>query len=490
MTVASPATTIASLPTAPARNGYTFAGWWTAENGGGTEFTATTAVTANITVYAKWSLKPVYTASFVDYDGTTVLLAETVAENETATAPDPEPTKTGYIFDGWYADADCTTPWDFATKISKTTTIYARWKARLTFHSGTGTGSMGDLYVAKSASQTLPANTFTHDGYEFVGWATEENAKSIAYADKATVTETTGAFSLWACWTPVGAISADKLTYTITDGNITISKYTGTEKNAVIPGWIDGHPVTSIASFAFQTNSSVTSIIIPDTFTSIGREAFSSCMNLASVTIPSSVTTIGMLAFNSCSKLTSITIPSSVSSIEAGAFQSCSGLTSITIPSSVTSMGDSAFYNCYGLTSVEIPSSITSISQGAFGACASLKSVIIPSSVTSIGISAFYQCTKLSSVTIPESVNSIGDFALAGCSNLTAVTIPASVASIGNEAFTNLNLAVVTVRATTPPTIGSNVFNKAVPLKIYVPAGSVDAYKTSWSGYKDYIFQQ
>ena len=54
-TVTSPATTVGTLPTAPTRTGYTFGGWYTAINGGGTAFTASTAVSGSITVYAKWT---------------------------------------------------------------------------------------------------------------------------------------------------------------------------------------------------------------------------------------------------------------------------------------------------------------------------------------------------------------------------------------------------------------------------------------------------
>ena len=42
-----------ALPTAPTRAGYTFVGWFTARTGG-TEFTATTVVTADTNVYARW----------------------------------------------------------------------------------------------------------------------------------------------------------------------------------------------------------------------------------------------------------------------------------------------------------------------------------------------------------------------------------------------------------------------------------------------------
>ena len=53
MTVTS-GSSVGTLPTAPTRTDYTFKGWNTAADGNGTEFTAATTVTSNITVYAQW----------------------------------------------------------------------------------------------------------------------------------------------------------------------------------------------------------------------------------------------------------------------------------------------------------------------------------------------------------------------------------------------------------------------------------------------------
>lgn len=50
----TPGQTVGSLPTEPTRTDYIFDGWYTEIDGGGTEFTASTIVNANITVYAKW----------------------------------------------------------------------------------------------------------------------------------------------------------------------------------------------------------------------------------------------------------------------------------------------------------------------------------------------------------------------------------------------------------------------------------------------------
>lgn len=50
----APAYTTGALPDAPLHTGHTFTGWNTAKDGSGTEFTADTKVSGNITVYAQW----------------------------------------------------------------------------------------------------------------------------------------------------------------------------------------------------------------------------------------------------------------------------------------------------------------------------------------------------------------------------------------------------------------------------------------------------
>ena len=190
------------------------------------------------------------------------------------------------------------------------------------------------------------------------------------------------------------------------------------------------------------------------------------------------------------SGLTTATIPEtvtyngitySVTSIGEGAFWECSSLTSITIPNSVMSIGNYAFYCCYSLTSITIPNSVTSIGSDAFCVCSSLTSITIGNSVTSIGDEAFEYCSSLTSITIPNSVTSIGEDAFYECSSLTSVTIGNSVTSIGSHAFRGCtSLTSITCEAVTPPTLGSNAFykvSKSIP--VYVPCGSVNAYKAA-----------
>ena len=239
----------------------------------------------------------------------------------------------------------------------------------------------------------------------------------------------------------------------------------------------------------------VVSVTIPNTIKSIGYGAFNNCDFLTSITIPNSVVSIGEYAFSDCSSLTSITIPNSVTNIGETAFNSCENLATIMvengnsvydssencnaiietatntliagcqntiIPNSVTSIGDYAFYNCSFLTSVTIPNSVTSIGDYTFSGCSSLTSITIPNSVTSIGDGAFYVCTFLTSITIPNGVVSIGDYAFLACFSLTSLTCEAS----------------------TPPTLGENVFPHIST--IAVPCGAVEDYMASiWVTYAD-----
>ena len=297
--------------------------------------------------------------------------------------------------------------------------------------------------------------------------------------------------------------------------------------------------VTSIGNYAFQRCSSLTSITIPEGVTSIGDDAFNTCDSLTSITIPDSVTSIGESAFYQCGRLTSITIPSRVTSIGERAFDSCYSLVSVTIPSRVTSIGERAFYGCSSLTLIEVDSLNTAYSSEdgvlfnkdktiliQYPAGNTRTSYTIPSSVTSIGESAFSRCRGLSSIevnsantayssedgvlfnkdktiliqyptgntrtsyTIPSSVTSIVNYAFSSCSSLTSITIPDSVTSIGESAFWDCSrLATIRINATTPPTLGSSAIIPSNVTNIYVPAGSVDAYKAAsgWSSYASKI---
>lgn len=276
--------------------------------------------------------------------------------------------------------------------------------------------------------------------------------------------------------------------------------------------------VTSIGEFTFSGCASLTSINIPKNVTSIGDYAFSYCTNLTTINIPEILTNIGDYTFKSCTSLISIDIPKSVTSIGDYAFCDCTNLTTIDISPNMTNIGESAFFNCLSLTSIDIPETLTNIGESAFMYCTNLTSINIPESVTSIGDNTFYWCSSLTSIqvengnpnycsengvlfnkdktvliqypagkkettyNIPENVTNIGDGAFGGCTEyLTSINIPESVTRIGDYAFSDcVSLTQMTVLATIPPAVASGAFDRVDRnIPVYVPAGSLEAYKTA-----------
>jgi uncharacterized repeat protein (TIGR02543 family)/uncharacterized repeat protein (TIGR01451 family) len=124
----------------PTKAGSTFAGWYS-DAGLTTLFNFATPITADITLYAKWTLNT-YTVTFNSNAGSAVP-SQVVNHNATATAPAPPPTKAGSTFAGWYVDAALTTLFNFATPITADITLFAKWAlVSFTAPSPTGTGDI------------------------------------------------------------------------------------------------------------------------------------------------------------------------------------------------------------------------------------------------------------------------------------------------------------------------------------------------------------
>jgi uncharacterized repeat protein (TIGR02543 family) len=114
-------------PASPTRVGFSFGGWYKEAAAIKLWNFATDKVTTNTTLYAKWTIKT-YTVFFNSMSGSAVA-SKTVNFNSTVTAP-VNPTKTGYIFAGWFVNTTYNTPWLFASgKVITNTTLYAKWIA-------------------------------------------------------------------------------------------------------------------------------------------------------------------------------------------------------------------------------------------------------------------------------------------------------------------------------------------------------------------------
>ena len=187
----------------------------------------------------------------------------------------------------------------------------------------------------------------------------------------------------------------DGFKYTVEDDEVTIKGYEGSKTTLTIPSEIDGKKVTKIGANAFDSNTSITSVEIPDSVTTIDSYAFYNATALESVSIPESVTTMNEGAFANCTALSTVNLPSKLKTISYGLFASCSNLTKIEIPEGVTSIDGYAFYTCTSLKEINIPEKVASIGEAAFYYCAALESIEIPKSVEDIGSYAFDSCSNL-----------------------------------------------------------------------------------------------
>lgn len=154
------ANTPAAQPDNPTKEGHTFISWYNGESEWDFE-TPVTAVTADLTLTAKWQINR-YTITF-DTAGGSEVAPITQDYGTTITAP-ANPAKTGYTFAGWDREIPTTMP-------AGDMTITARWQVNqytITFKPENG----GQDIVIKQdygTAITAPANP-TKTGYTFAGW--------------------------------------------------------------------------------------------------------------------------------------------------------------------------------------------------------------------------------------------------------------------------------------------------------------------------------
>ena len=179
------ATKTIANPTAP--SGYTV----TLNNDGTTTQITQTKTFTGWTSSGKGSISDT-TYTFGDGDGT--ITAQYKDDDVTL----PEPTKTGYTFDGWYTAATGGDKVNTSYKPTNNITLYARWTAnkyKVTFDGNGATGiptSKDVTYGEKYGELPTP----TKDGYEFDGWYKEDGTK-VTEDDIVDITEETKLTAGW-----------------------------------------------------------------------------------------------------------------------------------------------------------------------------------------------------------------------------------------------------------------------------------------------------
>lgn len=159
--------------------------------------------------------------------------------------------------------------------------------------------------------------------------------------------------------------------FVITEDGV-LTKYRGTDAEIVVP-----EGVTQIGT-AFSENTTITSIILPDSLLYIEENAFSGCSALTKIVLPDSLEYISKNSFSGCSSLTEINLPDGLLTIPENAFNGCSSLPELTIPDTVLTIESDAFNGCCKIKELVIPDSVVEIQYRAFACMCSLEKLTVP----------------------------------------------------------------------------------------------------------------
>lgn len=171
----------------------------------------------------------------------------------------PTPTRTGHTFDGWFADAELTVPFEIKLMPKENITAYAKWTANaytLTLHVNGGNaweGTEGTMSVTQgTAYGQLPVPV--RDGHSFQGWYTTQTCDDGTQVNGDTVVSISGDHTLYAKWHKLVEITGT-FTYTAPETNPVYSKGVAVEIQPDEGSWPvipEGAPALESASFTFK----------------------------------------------------------------------------------------------------------------------------------------------------------------------------------------------------------------------------------------------
>lgn len=202
-----------TMPDNTAEFTYTFVGWYTAANGGGTkvssELTLETPVIKGTVTYYAYVTRAVnrYTFTFNANGGSTPSSSSITKNYNEVIGTLPTCSRAAdntymYAFAGWFDTAAATggTKLTTTTKVTSNKTWYARWTATYKNYTVTWNGNGGTPSKSSSsfhyndALGTLP--TATRTGYTFKGWSTSASGS----VNVSTTTKVTSNVTYYAIW--------------------------------------------------------------------------------------------------------------------------------------------------------------------------------------------------------------------------------------------------------------------------------------------------
>lgn len=256
------------------------------------------------------------------------------------------------------------------------------------------------------------------------------------------------------------SLNSDNWEFTVVDEKyIELTKYIGTDKEALVPDTLYGYPVTSIGAECFKNNTNITSVRMTDNITNIGDSAFYGCTAMTELTLPVNLSSVGANAFLGMTGVEKLNWNSKqlVYARENNVFaylgNSVAGGTEVIFGFDCLSIPENAFYmssTSYNanITKVSVGENVASIGNNAFRECNNLKEVEWDANKITTVIGAanniWYNCASSGSMTVNfgEYVSRIPahlfySSAEARAPRLGKVTVNGKSTVVENDAFKN-----------------------------------------------------
>ena len=271
----------------PSKTGYTFGGWYSDTAREHAVTTIPFGAAGNMAIYAKWTPNN-YSISYNLGGGTVATPNPTTYTIESDAITLTNPTRTGYTFAGWTGTdlSEATMEVTIPTGSMGNRSYTATWTPityTVRFHKNDGGEDVyKDQTFTYNVAQALTANTFTRDGYAFLGWSTTTDG-TVAYTNGQSVSnlanEQDAVVNLYSCWAEIYTISYDLMGGTVATANptsyivesATFTLVNPTRTGYTFAGWIgtglDGATMTVTIAKGSTGNRSYTATWTPITYT-------------------------------------------------------------------------------------------------------------------------------------------------------------------------------------------------------------------------------
>ena len=248
-----------------------------------------------------------------------------------------------------------------------------------------------------------------------------------------------------ACGAPAETVGQDTFTYqgfsyTVgEDGSATLTGWSGRAERLEVPALLDGHPLTAVGNWAFENQTGLAEVLLPEGVTELGRYAFCGCSSLTRIRLPESLKAIGDCCFILCTHLEELTLPAACTRLGANPFAYCGDLTEFSLTEGPLTLVDGCMIyhridrRLISVLAPKVPQELTlpadcvTVGRYAVVGCSALEALNLPATVQSVELYGVYHCVTLSRVSASAALSQIGDGAFTWCDRLT-VHVPAGSA--------------------------------------------------------------